>query len=74
MIGAINLSLVTASAKLAGGLTALGVIALVLAVTALFYLSRDPQLSGSAKAMWIVLVLFFQILGPAVYFAVRSDW
>jgi len=74
MIGAMNLSLVTASAKLAGGLTALGVIALVLAVTALFYLSRDPQLSGSAKAMWIVLVLFFQILGPAVYFAVRSDW
>ena len=74
MIGAMNLSLVTASAKLAGGLTALGVLALVLAVAALFYLSRDAELSGGSKALWIVLVLFFPILGPAVYFAVRSDW
>jgi Phospholipase_D-nuclease N-terminal len=74
MIGSMSVAYVIASAKLAGGLTALGVIALVLAVAALFYLSRDTQLSGSAKTMWIVLVLFFPILGPAVYFAVRSDW
>ena len=73
-MGAMNASVVTASAKLAGGLTALGVFALVLAVAALFYLSRDAGLSGGAKAMWIVLVLFFPILGPSVYFAVRSDW
>jgi hypothetical protein len=36
--------------------------------------SRDTQLSGGAKTMWIVIVLFFPILGPAIYFAVRSDW
>jgi hypothetical protein len=66
--------LVLSSAKLAGGLTALGLIALVLAIAGLYYISRDRELSGSTKTMWIVLVLFFPILGPSVYFAVRSDW
>ena len=66
--------LVLSSAKLAGGLTALGVIALVLAIAGLYYISRDPELTGSTKTMWIVLVLFFPIVGPAVYFAVRPDW
>jgi hypothetical protein len=74
MIGWMNVASVIASDKLAGGLTALGVIALVLAVTGLYYVSRDTQLSGGAKTMWIVIVLFFPILGPAIYFAVRSDW
>jgi hypothetical protein len=65
---------VLSSAKLAGGLTALGVIALVLAIAGLYYISRDRELSGGTKTMWIVLVLFLPILGPSVYFAVRSDW
>ena len=65
---------VLSSAKLAGGLTALGVIALVLAIAGLYYISRDRELSGSTKTMWIVLVLFFPIIGPSVYFSVRSDW
>jgi hypothetical protein len=65
---------VLGSAKLAGGLTALGVIALVLAVAGLYYISRDRELAGSTKTMWIVLVLFFPIIGPMVYFSVRSDW
>ena len=66
--------LVLGSAKLAGGLTALGVIALVLAIAGLYVISRDRELSGSTKTMWIVLVLFFPILGPSIYFAVRGDW
>jgi hypothetical protein len=66
--------LVLSSAKLAGGLTALGVIALVLAVAGLYYISRDREFSGSTKTMWIALVLFFPIIGPLVYFSVRSDW
>jgi Phospholipase_D-nuclease N-terminal len=66
--------LVLAFGKVAGGLTALGVVALVLAVVGLYYVLRDDGLTGGAKAMWIVLVLFFPILGPSVYFAVRSDW
>ena len=43
--------LVLSSAKLAGGLTALGVIALVLAIAGLYYISRDRELSGSTKTM-----------------------
>ena len=66
--------LVLAFGKVAGGVTALGVVALVLAVVGLYYVLRDDGLTGGAKAMWIVLVLFFPILGPSVYFAVRSDW
>jgi hypothetical protein len=66
--------LVLGSAKLAGGLTALGVIALVLAIAGLYVISRDRELSGGAKTMWIVIVLFFPILGPSIYFAVRADW
>ena len=66
--------LVLSSAKLAGGLTALGVVALVLAIAGLYVISRDRELSGGAKTMWIVIVLFFPILGPSIYFAVRGDW
>jgi len=66
--------LVLGSAKLAGGLTARGVIALVLAIAGLYAISRDRELSGGAKTMWIVIVLFFPILGPSIYFAVRGDW
>ena len=69
-----NLDLVLAYGKTAGGVTALGVLAFVLAIVGLFYVLRDDGLTGGAKVMWIALVLFFPILGPAIYFAVRSDW
>jgi hypothetical protein len=69
-----NVALVLAYGKAAGGLTALGVLALILAIVGLYYVLRDDGLTGGAKALWIALVLFFPILGPAVYFAVRSDW
>jgi hypothetical protein len=66
--------LLLSSAKLAGGLSAVGVVALVFAVAGLYYISRDRELSGSAKTMWIVLVLFLPIVGPMLYFGVRADW
>jgi hypothetical protein len=59
---------------LIGGVSAGGVLAVVLAVTGLVYVFRDEELSGWAKAMWVALVLLFPIFGPIVYFAVRSDW
>jgi hypothetical protein len=59
---------------LGGGITLAGVIAVVLAVSAFLSLRRDQELSGSAKTMWIVLVLFFPIFGPVAYYAVRADW
>lgn len=65
---------VLANGWLVGGVSAGGVLAVVLAVTGLVYVFRDPELSGGAKAMWVALVLLFPIFGPIVYFAVRSDW
>jgi hypothetical protein len=70
----LEIVLVLSSAKLAGGLTTLGIAALVFAVAGLYFISRDRELSGSAKTMWIVLVLFLPIVGPALYFGVRADW
>jgi hypothetical protein len=65
---------ILANAWEVGGATVGGVLALVLAVIALVYLFRDAELSGGTKAMWVVLIVLFPILGPIVYFAVRSDW
>lgn len=56
------------------GLTVAAVLALVLAVAAFVSLARNDQLSGSAKVMWVLIVVLFPIVGSAVYFGVRSDW
>jgi len=50
------------------------VLALVLGIAAIVSVLRNADLSGSAKAMWVVAILLFPILGAAVYFSVRSDW
>jgi hypothetical protein len=65
---------ILANGWLIGGVSAGGVLALVLVVTALVYLFRDEEISGWSKVMWVALVLLFPIFGPIVYFAVRSDW
>ncbi len=48
----------------------------VLAVWAytLFDLFKNPNLSGSAKAMWILIIVLFPLVGAVVYLAVREDW
>jgi len=56
------------------GLTVVGVIALVLGVSACVSVLRNAELSGGAKAMWLVIVAFLPILGSMIYFGVRSDW
>jgi Phospholipase_D-nuclease N-terminal len=70
----VNVVSILANGWLIGGVSAGGVLAVVLAVTGLVYVFRDSELSGGAKAMWVALVLLFPIFGPIVYFAVRSDW
>jgi hypothetical protein len=40
----------------------------------LVYVFRDTELSGGSKALWVALIVLFPIVGPIVYFAVRSDW
>jgi len=59
---------------LALSLSLAGVLALVLAISAGVSLVRNAELSGAAKAMWILIVVLFPIFGSVVYFGVRSDW
>ena len=42
---------------------------LALAITALVHVLRHPNYRFGNKVMWIIIVLFLQIIGPVVYFA-----
>jgi hypothetical protein len=35
---------------------------------------KNPRLSGSAKAMWILIIVLLPIVGAVIYLAVRDDW
>ena len=59
---------------LAGGFWVLAVISILLAIGALISVSKNTDLSGSAKAMWVLVIVIFPLLGSLVYFGVRSDW
>lgn len=39
-----------------------------LAITALIHVLRHPHYKFGSKPIWIVVVLFVQIIGPVVYF------
>ena len=43
-------------------------IELVLALSALIHVLRHPHYKFGNKPVWIVVVLFVQIIGPIVYF------
>jgi hypothetical protein len=59
---------------LAGGFWVLAVISVLLAIGALISVFRNTDLSGGAKAMWVIVIVIFPLLGSLVYFGVRSDW
>lgn len=41
---------------------------IVLAITALLHVLRHQHYRWGNRSLWIVLVLFLQILGPVLYF------
>jgi Phospholipase_D-nuclease N-terminal len=53
-------------------LVALGV--LVVWAYVLVDLFRNPRLSGSAKAMWILIIVLLPLVGALIYLGVRDDW
>jgi len=59
---------------LGGGITVLSVVAVVIGIAAIVSVLRNPDFSGGSKALWVIAILLFPILGGAVYFGVRSDW
>ncbi|MCL2137095.1 MAG: PLD nuclease N-terminal domain-containing protein [Coriobacteriia bacterium] len=49
-------------------------IQIVLAVVALIHVLRHPNYRFGNKALWIVIVLLINTIGPIVYFAIgRGD-
>ncbi len=44
------------------------VVELALAITALVHVLRHPHYRFGNKAMWILIVLLINIIGPIVYF------
>jgi hypothetical protein len=59
---------------LAGGITAFSVLAVVVGIAAIVSVLRNPDFSGGAKVLWVVVIVIFPLLGGAIYFGVRSDW
>lgn len=50
------------------------VIELALALTALVHVVRHPHYRFGNKAVWILVVLLIQFIGPVLYFAIgRGD-
>lgn len=41
---------------------------LVLAITALVHVLKHPRYRFGNKVMWVLIVLFINIIGPIVYF------
>ncbi len=44
------------------------IIELALMITALIHVLKHPNYKFGNKAMWVILVVFIQIVGPIVYF------
>ena len=44
------------------------IIEFALIITALVHIQKHPNYRFGNKLMWIVIVLFIQIIGPIIYF------
>jgi hypothetical protein len=45
------------------------ILQLILQISALIHLLKRQNYRFGNKVMWIVIVLFFQMIGPIIYFA-----
>ncbi|VEI08262.1 PLD nuclease N-terminal domain-containing protein [Kurthia zopfii] len=43
-------------------------IQVILAITALVHVLKHPNYKFSNKIMWVIIVLFIQMIGPIIYF------
>ena len=44
------------------------ILEFILAITALIHVIKNPNYRFGNKAIWIIVVLFIQIIGPIFYF------
>ena len=59
---------------LAGGFWVLAAASVILALAALRSLFRNEDIAGSARTMWVVVILVVPLFGSLIYFGVRGDW
>jgi hypothetical protein len=59
---------------LAGGFTVLAALSVILALAALLSLFRNPDIAGSSRLLWVLVIIIFPLFGSLIYFGVRSDW
>ncbi len=45
------------------------ILELTLAITALVHVLKNPHYKFGNKVMWVIIVVFIQIIGPIIYFA-----
>jgi hypothetical protein len=70
MIGAVILGI----GLLAGGFAVLAALSVILALAALLNLFRNPEITGSSRLLWVLVIIIFPLFGSLIYFGVRSDW
>ena len=58
----------------AGGFWVLAALSVILALAALLSLFRNPDITGSSRALWVAVIIIFPLFGSLIYFGVRSDW
>ena len=46
------------------------ILDLILIITALVHVLRHPNYKIGNKAIWIIVVLFFSLIGPILYFTI----
>ena len=59
---------------LAGGFWVLAALSVILALAALLSLFRNPEITGSSRLLWVLVIIIFPLFGSLIYFGVRSDW
>jgi len=59
---------------LAGGFAVLAALSVILALAALLNLFRNPEITGSSRLLWVLVIIIFPLFGSLIYFGVRSDW
>jgi hypothetical protein len=57
-----------------GGFVVLGALSVILALAALLSLFRNPEITGSSRLLWVLVIVIFPLFGSIIYFGVRSDW
>ena len=70
MIGSVPLAI----GLFTGGFLVLGALSVILALAALLSLFRNPEITGSSRLLWVLVIVIFPLFGSLIYFGVRSDW